>query len=66
MPKKNPDLVTVAEAARMCEVSIVTVHRWIKAGELTPVMQLPGSTGAYLLSRVDVLTIRAERWAVSG
>ena len=53
MPRDS-DLVTVAEAAAIAEVSPVTIHRRIKDGRLKPFTQLPGATGAYLLRRRDV------------
>lgn len=53
------DLITVAEAAQSLGVSIATVHRRVKRGDITPAMQLPGPTGAYLLRRSDVLALAA-------
>lgn len=55
------DYLTTADVAALTGYSVRTVHRWIRAGQLTPVMKLPGTSGAYLFSADSVAAQRAER-----
>lgn len=48
------DHLTTAEVAATLGVDVRTVHRWVTAGELTPLTKLPGLRGAYLFARSDV------------
>lgn len=45
------DLITSAEAARIINVSKITIHRAVKAGRLTP-LRTPG--GHFRFRRADV------------
>ena len=51
------DMVTSREAAEIAGTTITTVNRWVKAGRLQPVIELPGYRGARLFSRDDVTAI---------
>lgn len=58
----TPDLIGTAEAARLIERSPRTIHRLVRAKQLTPVHTAPGGHhGAWLFSRADVEAIKAER-----
>jgi hypothetical protein len=59
MPEDAPDLIGRAEAAQILRVS----RRHLARLPLTPAMQLPGSTGAVLYFRADVLALAEERAA---
>ena len=48
------DLLTTAEVAERCRVSVATVNRWAASGALPVAMQLPGATGARLYRPTDV------------
>ena len=48
-----PDLMTTAQAARQHDVTVQTVHNWVAAGRITPVLKLAG-TGALLFDPADV------------
>lgn len=54
MPKPS-DLIPTSEVARLRDVDVRTVHRWVARGELTPAVKAPGLRGAYLFRRSDVL-----------
>lgn len=49
--------LTVGEVARLYGISRRTIGRHIAAGDLVPVMKLPGRTGSYLLDAEQVVTI---------
>lgn len=60
METTAPDLIGSAEAARILGKSPRTVHRMVKAGDLTPVMTAPGGfAGTYLFSRAEVERVKA-------
>ena len=48
------DLITTAQAAQRREVTQQTIRNWVAAGRLTPVLRLPGKTGALLFNVADV------------
>lgn len=47
-------VVTTSQVAAMCGVTVRTVHRWVDAGRLRPMHQLPGETGAYLFDPAEI------------
>lgn len=51
-------MITVAQAARIADVSPVTVHRWIRAGGLTVAHSGPEENSPVLLDEQDFL----EKW----
>lgn len=56
------DLIGTAEAATVLKRSIRTVHRMVKAGELTPAMIAPGGyVGTWLFNRADVEALAEQR-----
>jgi excisionase family DNA binding protein len=61
MPKTS-DLIPTSEVARLRNVDVRTVHRWVTRGELTPAVKAPGLRGALLFRREDV-EAHAERGA---
>ena len=60
MQSPTPETMTVGEASEQFGKSRRTIARKIKAGELTPVMKLPGKTGSYLLSAAQVRDVFSE------
>jgi predicted site-specific integrase-resolvase len=54
------DLIGSAEACQILGIHGSTLGRWVKAGRIAPVTQLPGANGAMLFSRSDVLRLAAE------
>ncbi|WP_293784171.1 helix-turn-helix domain-containing protein [uncultured Aeromicrobium sp.] len=54
-----PDLINVAEAAAILNLSPRAVQHRIANGSL-PAQKLPGRTGAYVLKREDVVKARDE------
>ena len=48
------DLITTAQAAQRRKVTQQTIRNWVAAGRLTPVLRLPGKTGALLFNVADV------------
>lgn len=57
----SPDLVGTVEAAQILGKSPRTVHRMVKAGELTPALVAPGGfAGAYLFDRSEIERVKAE------
>lgn len=59
MPK-SVDLVGSQEACRILGKDRATLSRWVALGRLTPAVQLPGKTGAFLFNRVDVEALAKE------
>lgn len=56
--RRDPELVTVTEAATMLGVARVTVWRMVRAGDLVAVARTPGGDargGRAYLRRADVL-----------
>lgn len=56
-------LVTASDAARILNVGVSTVIRWIAAGDLCPVGKLQGQRGAWLLNISDVYALAERRRA---
>ena len=56
-------LVGSAEAAEIIVSNKATVTRWVKADIITPVHKLPGTYGAYLFSRPQIVRIAQQRIA---
>lgn len=54
------DLLTTAQVADIVGASRRMVLRWVEAGKLNPVTQLPGPTGALLFTRSDVEALTQE------
>lgn len=48
------ELLSIREVAELAQRSVMTVHRWVREGWLTPVLVLPGYNGAALLDRHEV------------
>jgi excisionase family DNA binding protein len=53
------DLIGSAEACQILGIHGSTLGRWVKAGRITPVTQLPGTNGAMLFARADVERLAA-------
>jgi predicted site-specific integrase-resolvase len=56
------ELIGTTEAAQRKGVDRSTFFRWVQLGHISPVMRLPGKTGAMLFdpSEVDALRLPAE------
>ena len=61
----SPQTLTVGEAVRLYGYSRRTIGRHIAAGDLVPVMKLPGRTGSYLLDAEQVATVLGPRSVAS-
>jgi predicted site-specific integrase-resolvase len=60
----HPDVVGSNEATQILGLTDKsTISRYVAAGKLTPVMQLPGKRGAFIFNRADVERLRDERAA---
>lgn len=57
---QNDALMGSKEACRLLDIDKSTLSRWVAAGKLTPVTQLPGINGAFLFNRVDVEALLSE------
>lgn len=55
-------LITTAQAAKLMRVTPVTVHRWIRSGQLEAT-KLPGETGAYVIDPAALDRFAASRGA---
>ena len=53
------DLIGTTEAAQRCGVDRSTFFRWMQLGKITPVLKLPGATGAMLFDPADVDALAA-------
>ena len=51
----NTDTLTTAQVVEEYGLSRRSISRLITDGELTPLMKLPGHTGAYLFERAEVV-----------
>jgi predicted site-specific integrase-resolvase len=60
MAPSTRDLIGSAEACQILGIHGSTLGRWVKIGRITPVTQLPGTNGAMVFARVDVLRLAAE------
>jgi DNA-binding transcriptional MerR regulator len=52
--------LTTLAAADLLGKDVRTIHRWVAAGLLNPVMKFPGQTGGYLFSRAEVERVKAS------
>jgi excisionase family DNA binding protein len=50
----STDTKTTAEAAAALGVHVKTVHRMVNEGRLTPLLKVPGRTGAYIFAASEV------------
>ena len=57
MPKKQQDIISTTEAAKLLGIDPRTVQRRAISGDLPIVSKLRGDTGAYLFNRADVLAL---------
>lgn len=58
----NPELIGSTKAATILGISARTVHRLVKAGDMTPAITAPGGyAGVYLFTREEVDRVKAER-----
>ena len=55
------NLIGSAEVAAILGCNVRTVTRMVPAGDLKPVQQMPGKTGAYLFARQAIEAMAAER-----
>ena len=55
--------LSTKQVAQILRVEVRTVHRMATDGRLTPLMKLPGETGAYLFDPAEVDRLAAERTA---
>ena len=62
MNERQDTGVTVAEAAKLVNVSPATIYVWVHRGQLTPI---PGTKPMQFWSG-DVFTTEAERWKNRG
>jgi predicted site-specific integrase-resolvase len=58
---QRDSLIGSDDAAKILRVHRATFLRWLAAGLITPVTQLPGPNGAYLFERADVERLAAEQ-----
>lgn len=63
MPKMPQQPMTAAEAAALLGVSLRTIQRRAKTGQLPYYAQLPGQTGAYLFDRTVIETLASTKAA---
>jgi predicted site-specific integrase-resolvase len=54
------DLIGSREACRILDIDKSTLSRWVAAGRLVQVTQLPGKNGAYLFTRAAVEALLPE------
>lgn len=62
MPNPAP-LIGAAEAAALIGVDRTTFNRWVAKGEISPVVEMPGRTGArlYDADEIERLADAAQR-----
>jgi DNA-binding transcriptional MerR regulator len=53
--------ITSRQAAEVAGTTVTTINRWVAAGRLTPVIEVPGYRGARLFDPADVAALRQER-----
>lgn len=63
MPEPTEDLISSQEALEILGVVLSTLTRWAADGKITPALKMPGSSGAYLWRRSDVVQLAADRAA---
>jgi len=57
----HDELIGSDEASVRLGIDRSTLTRWITAGKITPALQMPGPTGAFLFTRADVERLAADR-----
>ncbi len=62
---EREEWLTVEEVTALLKVSIETVRRWIRAGEL-PVLRIGGRRGGYRIRRADLDTFIERRYGPLG
>jgi predicted site-specific integrase-resolvase len=50
----TPDLIASVEVCKRLRIDRSTLSRWVKNGEATPAMRLPGPRGAFLFAPAEV------------
>lgn len=55
--------ISTGEAATRLGVSIRTIHRLVRDGELAPAVKFPGKTGGFMFDEDEVGRCAAERAA---
>lgn len=55
------ELMPTAVVARRLGVHVRTVHRFVKAGQITPAVKVPGHRGALLFDPRDVELLALKR-----
>jgi excisionase family DNA binding protein len=55
------DTRTTAEVAAALGVHVKTVHRMVREGRLTPLLKVPGRTGAYIFTAEEAARVVAEQ-----
>lgn len=56
----NTELMGSLEAAKLLGISRATLNRRVHDGLIHPVTRIPGTTGAYLFSRLEIEKIDRE------
>ena len=64
-PLDRAEWLTVEEVAELFRVSLETVRRWIRAGDL-PVLDLGGPKMGYRIRRSDLAAFAAQRYGPVG
>ena len=59
------DWLTTEQVAELLQLSVETVRRWIREGDL-PVLDLPGRRGGYRVSRTDLDKYIESRYGPVG
>lgn len=61
-----PPLSTVEVCKELGGIDRSTLSRWVKAGRIHPLRQMPGQTGAFLFDAAEVARVKAsteEGWS---
>lgn len=66
MPDSTEDFISSQEALRILRVALCTLTRWAADGKITPAYKMPGSNGAFLWRRTDVVKLAEERTAAQA
>ncbi len=70
MTMKNDNLITIGEAAKILNVTLMTLRRWDESGKLAPVRKTPGGHRYYRKIDVEVLSSemfqQAYDWVIKG
>lgn len=64
--RNTTELIGTKEASELLGIDRTGVIRRVAAGELTPVQKLPGTRGAYIFDRSDVMKLRDVSWVVEA